>query len=114
MGREKCGTVTEAEVIWRAHCEATQRGAGSPRNGPGVGHPLEVRVRGHEFASCQRDGGGVSAQLGTPSPLDAPPNRASHGSPPLPGTLQQLSDRPHAWHLGKEDRAERTNAALEF
>ena len=58
-------------------------------------------MRGHEFASCQRDGGGVSAQLGTPSPLDPPPTTEPAmglhlcGEPssncqttPTPGTLE--------------------------
>lgn len=66
-----------------------------------MGHPLEVRVRGHEFASCQRDGGGVSAQLGTPSPLDPPPPTepamglhlcgepsSNYQTAPMPGTLE--------------------------
>lgn len=30
---EKVWDSTGAEVIWRAHCEATQRGGGSPRDG---------------------------------------------------------------------------------
>lgn len=47
-------------------------------------------------------GVGGECSAGHPKPTGCtPPNRASHASPPLLGTLQQLSDRHYIWHLGK-------------
>lgn len=59
-------------------------------------------MRGHDCGSCQR-GRVVSAQLGTQSPSDAAPARASCGAPPWLATLL-LVEQPHPSNWASRSR----------